>query len=108
MAQYLEIVHHIGLPLTKCYKHILYADFKAKQDVWNDSVKLGGIITFYFPVNQAKAGQPWTLSQAVHLAKKLSVSDVLKAILLSVLLYKCCQHTGWQTQSKIAWNKNKT
>lgn len=48
-----------------------YADFKAKQDVWNYSVKCGGgIIKFYFPVSLAKAGQPWTLSQAVHLAKE--------------------------------------
>lgn len=71
LAQYLEIVHQIGLPFTKWYKYILYADPKAKLDggmIYSSGKKNEFSKDLFFCVT-ARTGQVWTLSQAARLAK---------------------------------------
>lgn len=77
------------------YKYLLYADLKAKLVKW----KKVTCVKLNFPVPPERTESIWTLSQAANIANKICFWCT-RSISLIVLLYKCCQHTDWQTQSQ--------
>lgn len=75
---------------------------KSKTRQWDDVVKWKKVIqwSFIFLCRSKDRINPDTFTGCTCSKNKFAVSDALEAFHLIVLLYKCCQHTDWQTQSQ--------